>query len=376
MSIKAILHAAGVAVTLLAGTASHAALLNLQVQNPTIEVAAGGVIAYNATAGVVTISGTPQILQQLMPFLFAEFQGTEIDDERLVTIQFKVDSAGRFVSGVDGPDLVIKGAVDTNFDGVPDHDGVLLEAEVTAFGFADGVAGANDRFDLRLTPTGGLLAFLYAGRQLAVTVDGEPSADYPNAFSGSFTADFVGLAKAVVGAAEIMSTAPCRMNVRAFCAVNGGPDRQVCRIQVTKSPKHWEPVGHERMGHTFKVLKYGMHGAAVPAWTARQVGTQVRFRYVVTNTGPTPVNNLQLIDSFDTDPSGGPSLLAPGASYTFTRTESLHEGLVNMVLATGESGGQMCMAQDSVAVKDKVRKKRQHDDDRYLDKRARDDSER
>ena len=186
----------------------------------------------------------------------------------------------------------------------------------------------------------------------------------------------MGLAKAVVGSVDGAVTTPCHLKVEAFCSFNDGPDRHVCRIQATKSPKHWEPVSHERMGHTFKVLKYGMQGAGVPAWSARQAATNVRFRYVVTNTGPTPVSNLQLIDSFDTDPAGEPTLLAPGDRYTFTRTEALHEGLVNVMVATDESGAQMYTARDTVAVKDKVRKKRQHDDDRYLDKRARDDSER
>ena len=37
---------------------------------------------------------------------------------------------------------------------------------------------------------------------------------------------------------------------------------------------------------------------------------------------------------------------------------------------------EVCMAEDSVGVKDKVRKRRQHDDDRYTDKRAHGDDER
>ena len=71
--------------------------------------------------------------------------------------------------------------------------------------------------------------------------------------------------------------------------------------------------------------------------------------------------------------TGVPAVLAPGQKVTLMRTEQLREGLVNSVIATGESGAQMCMSKDSVAVKDKVRKKRQHDDDKYHDKRARGD---
>ena len=133
---------------LVAASSAHAALLGLNIHDPMIDAAAGGVIAFNTVARVVTISGTPQLLQQLSPFLFAEFTGTGLDDERLITIQFKVDANGNFLSGVDGPDLAVKGAVDTDFDGVP------LEAEVTQFSFFNGAAGANDHFGLRLTGAG------------------------------------------------------------------------------------------------------------------------------------------------------------------------------------------------------------------------------
>ncbi len=361
------------ALCLVQAAPTSAALLGLTTQDPTIDIAAGGVIAYNAAAGVVTVSGTPQLLQRLDPFLFAEFMGTGADDEKLVTLQFRVDANGQFVGGVDGPDLVIKGSVDVDFDGVPDYEGVLLEAEVSAFGFLNGQAGANDRFDVRLTPTGGLLANLFAGRDLAVVVDGEPSEDYPNPFGGGFAGDFVGLAKASLGSIDAVAAGPCALQVETFCSVGGSRDRQVCRIKVTKSPKHWEHVTHQCQGRSLRVSKYGMHGSSVPAWASRYQSTPVRFNYVITNIGETPVSNLQVIDSFDTDVTGLPALLAPGAKVTVSRTELLHEGLVNAVIVSGGYGAQMCMSRDSVAVKDKVRKKRQHDDDRYHDKRARGD---
>jgi hypothetical protein len=374
MSIKGLLRTLAAGVIGAAATFSHAALLNLEVQDPTVDVAAGGVIAYNAAARVVTISGTPLLLQQLLPtFIFAEFMGTGTDDEKLFTIQFKVDASGNFVSGVDGPDLIIKGSVDTDFDGVADFDGVLLEAEVSAFGFQNGAAGANDRFDMRLDPTGGLLAHLFAGRDLALVVDGEPSPDYPNPFGGSWAADFVGLAKTVLGSIDPAVSLPCTLKVDTFCSVDGGPKKQVCRIQVTKSPKHWEHVHHSCGGRNFRVFKYGMHGNSTPSWASRYASTPVKFTYEVTNTGTTPISNLQVIDSFDVDVTGVPAMLAPGQKVTLMRTEQLREGLVNSVIATGESGAQMCMSKDSVAVKDKVRKKRQHDDDKYHDKRARGD---
>lgn len=352
---------------------AHGALLGLTVNEPTIDAAAGAVITYNAATGTVTVSGTPQLLQQTLPFLFGEFIGTGTDDEKLFTIQFKVDSSGNFVSGVDGPDLIVKGAIDTNFDGTVDYDGILLEAEVTQFGFVNGASGANDRFDIRLGSVTGLLSFLYTGGDLSVVIDSEPSVDYPSPFNGGFTANFAGPAKAVLGAVDQLVVASCKIDVQAYCSVDAGPNRSTCRIAQTRSPKHWEHVTHQCRGNTFRVYKYGMHGDPVPPWASRYPATNVKFTYVVKNTGTTPISNLQLIDSFDIDPTGEPATLAPGATYTFTRTEALRDGLINSVIAVGESGTAMCMSKDSVAIKDKIRKERAHDRDRYDDKDNKDD---
>lgn len=368
-TLCALLTAAGLG----AAAVSQAALLGLTLNEPTIDVAAGAVITYNATNGTVTISGTPQLLQQAVPFLFGEFVGTGTDDEKLFTIQFRIDGSGNFVSGVDGPDLIIKGAVDTDFDGVVDYDGILLEAEVTQFGFENGAAGANDRFDIRLGTVTGLLAPLYAGKELSVVVDSEPSVDYPLPFAGDFGLDFVAPAKAVLGSVEPLAAAACMIDVQAYCSVNGGPNKSVCRISVTKSPKHWEHVTHYAQGHMFRVYKYGMHGDPVPSWASRYAATDVKFTYVVTNTGTTPIGNLQLVDSFDIGISDVPATLAPGQSVTLMRTEALRDGMIDSVIVSGESGGSMCMGKDTVAVKDKVRHKRAHDHDRFKEKDSRED---
>ncbi len=373
MLIKKFLRVALVAAGVAAAQFSHAALLGLSINEPTIDVAAGAVVTYNATTGIVTISGTPQQLSRTDPFLFAEVIGTAADDERLFTIQFKVNSAGQFVGGVDGPDLIVKGGVDVDFDGTVDFDGVLLEAEVTSFGFENGAPGANDRFDVRLNAVGGLLASYYSGRDLAVVIDSEPSEDYPTPFGGSFAGAWVGAAKPLLGAVDLPVVAACGVDIESYCSVNGSPNKSVCRIAVTKSPKHWEHVNHYCRGNMFRVYKYGMHGDAVPSWASRYPATNVKFTYVVKNTGTTPISNLQVIDSFDIGVTGVPSTLAPGQTITLMRTEALRDGMMNATLVTGESGTAMCMDKDSVAIKDKVRNRRAHDNDRYKDKENHDD---
>jgi hypothetical protein len=368
MSLKKCIRATAAAASLAGTTLAHAALLGLPVNDPTIDVAAGGVVTYNATSGLVTISGTPQVFQQLNPFLFGEFVGTGPDDERLFTIQFRVDGTGQFVAGVDGPDLIVKGALDVDFDGIVDYSGVLLEAEVTAFGFLNGAAGVADRFDLRLNAVGGVLAGLFAGKDLSVVLDSEPSDDYPSPFNGNFGAGFIGPAKVLLGTVDAPVVAACKVDIESFCSVGGSANKSVCRINITKSPKHWEHVTHYHRGLMFRVYKYGMHGDPVPAWASRYPATDVKFSYVVKNTGTTPISNLQVIDSFDIGIPGVPTSLAPGQTVTLTRTEALRDGMVNSTLVTGESGTAICSDKDSVAIKDKVRSKRAHDNDKYKEK--------
>lgn len=347
---------------------AHAVLLGLTVNEPTIDVAAGSVITYNSTTGVVTVSGTPQLLQRTLPFLFGEFVGTSSDDEKLFTIQFRLNTSGQFVGGVDGPDLIVKGAIDVNFDGVVDYDGVLLEAEVTQFGFQDGAPGANDRFDIRLGSVTGLMSSLFSGQDLSVSIDSEPSPDYPAPFADSFVTSWSAPAKAALGTVTPLVADACTLKVEAFCSVNGGPDKSTCRIALTRSPKHWEHVTHYHKGNMFRIYKYGMHGDPVPSWASRYPATNVKFTYIVSNVGVTPVTGLQVIDSFDVPVGGAPASLAAGQSVTLMRTEALRDGLIDSVIVTGESGTAGCMAKDSVAIKDKIRKERAHDRDRFEDK--------
>lgn len=356
---------------------SHAQLLGLTPAEPTLDFGGAGIISYDATTGLVTISGVPATLFQSDPFILGEVLGTGPEDERLMTIQFSVDSAGRFAAGVDGPDLVIKGSIDTDFDGVPNYDGVLLQANVAQFGFEDGGPGAGDNFDLRLhldTVTPGALATIYGGKDLAIRIVSEANAEFPTPFNGSFAAGFTAQAGGVIGTVDPLPPmgGACKLDVDATCSVTGSPFKSKCRIKITRSAKHWEHEEFSFDGHTLRHSTYGMHGDPVPSWATRYAATAVTFRYVVTNTGTTPVIDLIVRDSFDTPVGGVPASLAPGESVTLTRIENLSEDLDVLVKAFGRNPPARCGDKDVVVIKEKLRDRRRHDDDRYRDK-GRDD---
>ena len=347
---------------------SDAALLGLSPSEPTVDFGGSGIIDYNASTGVVLVSGTPATLFQSSPFLFGEILGTGLDDERVITLQFTVDSAGHLMSSGVEPDLVIKGSIDTNFDGVVDYDGVLLSAEVTQFGFENGAGAAGDLFDLRLGIVSGSLAPLYLGKDLAIRVDSEVSAEFLNPFNGSFINSFTAQAAGVAGAIEPMSVAACQLVISASCSVDGKPDKSKCRIKSTKSPKHWEHQDYSYNGELHRRSTYGMHGNAIPLWSRKYASTDVRFTYVITNIGLTPVSNLVVTDSFDTPVVGVPASLAPGQSATLLRTETLNEGLDVNVTVMGEYQTSACGDTDVVSIKDKIRDKQRYDDDDFKGK--------
>jgi hypothetical protein len=314
------------AIGLFAGAShSQAALLGLTPGEPTVDFGGAGIIGFEAATGLVTLSGQPATLFQTEPFLYGEILGTGADDEKLITVQFHVDATGNFVSGVDGPDLIVKGAIDVDFDGMADYDGILLEAEVSQFGYENGASGGNDGFDLRFNSVGGVLAPLYGSNELALNVISEASTEFLTPFGGDFSANFVGQAKGLLGAtvpANPPGPVACQLDVDATCSVGAGEHgKSKCRIKVSKSPKHWEHVDHEYGGRSYRRSKYGMHGHIVPPWASRYPATAVTFTYVITNTGATPVSNLNVADSFEGPVAGVPATLAPGQSVTLTRVE-------------------------------------------------------
>ncbi|MEI6719588.1 MAG: hypothetical protein WCO67_02405 [Betaproteobacteria bacterium] len=367
--------AAGIASAFsLCAVPAQAALIGLTPNEPVIEFGASGIISYDAVTGIVTVSGVPATLFRNDPFIFGEVIGTGVDDEKFVTVKFRVDSAGNFVGGVDGPDLVVRGAVDVDFDGVIDYEGDLIQAEVAQFGFVNGVAGGDDFFDLRFGPATGALEPLYAGQNIAMRIVSEASTEFPTPFGGSFTSSFAALAKGSVGSTAPVAVAACKIDVEAYCSVDGGPAKSACRIAATKSPHHWAYEDRcDAKGNNYRRHTYGMHGLPVPGWASKYKATNVKFTYVVKNTGAVPITGLYMDDSFDVPVTGFPATLAPGASFTVTRTEGLRETLENVVLVQGHNESVSCADTDTVVIKDKLRDRKRHDDDRYKDKGRRDD---
>lgn len=355
---------------LLSPVESHAALLGVTPQDPQIDFGGAGVVDYDAVTQTLTISGVPASILRNDPFLFAAIGGTGVDDERLFTIKLRVDAAGAFLGGVDGPDIQIIGAVDVDFDGTPEYSGVLLEAEVTHFGFQDSAFGSSDGFDLRATITGGSMSALYASPALAVVVFSEPSTEFPTPFTGSFAADWTGPAKGLIGGGVPPVVAQCKIDVEAYCSVNGSQFRSKCRIAHFKSPKYWDYEDRSSHARTYRRHVYGLHGAPEPAWSQARPheATNVIFKYVVKNVGTTPLTGIDLDDSFDTDVTGFPTTLAPGASFFITRTEKLRESIDNAVLVSGLNGAAQCTDTDTVVIREKLRERRRHDDDKYHDK--------
>lgn len=359
---------------LFAAPNAQAALIGLTAGEPTIDFGASGIIKYVASTGLVTISGTPSVLFQSNPFIFGQIIGETSDNERLITITFKVDSSGNYIAGngTTDPDLVVKGAVDVNSDGVIDFDGTLLTANVTQFGFQLGTAGSASTFDIRLTSVGGLLKpTLYANTDLAIVVFSEASTEFPNPFAGSFTANFTGQAKGTLGTTTALPHL-CKIEADAYCSVNGSPNATKCRIQQTRSEKHWDwedrSANGVSNGTPYRRYSYGMHGDPVPSWTSRLPSTPVTFNYVIKNTGTTPITNLAVDDSFDSPPTGVPTTLAVGQSITLTRTEQLRESLEDVLTASGTYSTDRCADRSTVTIKDKLRTRRRHDYDDYGDK--------
>lgn len=345
---------------------SSAALLGVTTGEPTLEFSGSGMIDYDASTGTVTISGDPSVLLQNDPFIFGEVMSTGVDDEKYITISFKVDSTGALVDGTAA--LTVYGAIDVDFDTVPEYDGELLKADVDAFGFQDGGV-TDDTFDLRMTNVTGLLAPLYTGKDLAVVVASEISTEFPNAFNGSFAASFTGQAKGVLGAVDpIVVVGECSLTVDAFCSVYGSPNATKCRIKGGKTSHHWMHVPQNYHGNSCHRAKYGMHGTSEPMWVKKYPATNVKFTYVVTNTGTTEISDLIVDDSFDTGVTGVPSTLAPGASVTLMRTVGLRDGLTNTILASGMYGSATCSASDNVVITDKMKRMKLHHLDHYKHK--------
>lgn len=365
--IPALGMAAGFALT---PASSQAVLLGVDPAPATIAFGGSGMIDFDQASGTVTISGSPTSLFSVSPFITGEILGTSADDIKDVTITFQVNGSGAMVpNDTNVPDLVINGSIDTDGDGAANYSGVLLTAEVTQFGFLNGVSGSGDSFDLRLNNIGGSLAYLYTGQDLAVNVISEVSAEYVTPFGGTFAENWRAQAKGTIGSVTPVSGGGgCKLKLVAKCSVDGGPYQDKCRIKVTRSPKHWERCEYSHGGHIFHKSKYGMHYDSIPAWAANYPSTSVNFKYTVTNNGQNPVSDILIDDSFDTPVTGYPTSLAVDGSFSIIRSMNLNEGIENDVTVFGAYGGGECGASDTVTVKDKLRDRKKHDDDDFRDK--------
>ncbi|MCY2928658.1 MAG: SpaA isopeptide-forming pilin-related protein [Planctomycetota bacterium] len=169
------------------------ALLGINPQAPIIGYDNQGQLTYTAGAQALHVAATPLNLQQVangpVNFIYSNIGDLKID--------IQIDNAGNLVGGVAGDDLVVVGDADLDGDYVPDVSGVLLTGEILQFGSLD-TGTVVDKYDFLFVPTGGLLAGLYAGQMIGITMTSEHSS-----FVGSFQADFAGGAKGNLGAVSI-----------------------------------------------------------------------------------------------------------------------------------------------------------------------------
>jgi hypothetical protein len=156
--------------------------------------------AYDGAEGTFKITALPLV------FLASPTSAAQmVVTPRSLKIEFKLDGAGKIVGGAAGHDFAMTGSIDANGDGVLDPETLLLTGEIVQFGHADvapvaPATVATDLFDFRFRPTGGLLAPMFAGQDVAVSSTSELSN-----FNGDFTTNFSGKTKGNVG-----PTAPLR----------------------------------------------------------------------------------------------------------------------------------------------------------------------
>ena len=212
---KRLFLSAGVVLSLVALiSVARAVLLGVSVTPP--------VISYlSAVTTATSYNPVSQVFSVVAPDVTIQFGSTEptltVAPPRSMTISVKVDHTGALVGSVGpGPDLVITGKV-TRVVGTTTnvYFGLLLTGQVTAFGYGYIGGGVAD-FDLRFTPTGGLLQPFYTCDHVGITLVSETST-----FIGSFTTNFHGQAKGTVGLEDLIPpTVICPASTNVEC--NGG----------------------------------------------------------------------------------------------------------------------------------------------------------
>lgn len=185
-----------------------AALLGILPGFPAITYNGTGSLNYTAGSNLYSVDASPISIRLSNVSPPRIINPTGVPAAESLSIRIQVDNSGNLIGGQPGDDLQIVGQVDINGDTIIDYAGVLLTGEIMQFGHLD--TGTNtDRFDYRFSLTGGLLASLYAGQDIGVTLSSENSN-----FVGDFTVDFTGGAKGNVGGLP-------RLNEPPFCNANG-----------------------------------------------------------------------------------------------------------------------------------------------------------
>ncbi len=148
-----------------------------------------GVTTYDAASDSLDINATP------LAIFFTTGPRNMIATHGDIQIHAKVNGSGNLVSGVSGDDFLLRGSVDIDGNGSigAGESGVLLTGEIYAFGHQD-TGTPTDAFDFKFQVTGGLLASLFTGKDLGVSMTSEGSS-----FAGSFQENFGGGAKGNFG---------------------------------------------------------------------------------------------------------------------------------------------------------------------------------
>lgn len=174
------------AVVAVVASSAQATLLGIHIGYPliTYQNISTTALTYNTTTDLFSINASPAAIQ-----FSASESPTLVSGIKSFQIRVLVDHTGLVVGGVPGDDLVLTGTV---VRGTTTYTGVLLTGEVSGFGYVN--SGTTDQYDLRFTPTGGLLFDLFSCGDEGVQVTSEAST-----FNDTFNVNFNGRAKGNVG---------------------------------------------------------------------------------------------------------------------------------------------------------------------------------
>ena len=245
-----------------------------------------------------------------------------------MAIHVLVNNSGGLISGTPGDDLKVDGDLDLDGNSLTTGDnlsGVLLTGEVLGFGYAE--AGATDRYDFRFAVTGGLLASMFAGKDIGITVQSENST-----FNNDFTLDFTGGAKGNIGAINPLPahiivdkiTDPAgdatSFNFNAtgtgysgFGLTDAATPNDQLLVPGTYSVSELTPPGWDLTGLTVVDPTGDSSTSGSTATLSLRSGETIHVTYTNTKRGHIVVDKI-------TDPAGDPT------SFTFNATGSGYAG--------------------------------------------------